>query len=354
VIVTRTVVTLALAASLVVVPACATEEMGSEPVAAAELAVGSSSFLSQTEIVGSLAYGDAPVKYTYKFKKNGKPRRAYKFAGTAGDHVVVDVKAVNGQGTPIAGIYDNDFNLVGDVVADAKKATLDVELPANASDTHYLVFRDYYYENAKFQISLTGTPAAPATPGYLACQKDADCTITVSACCPKGWVAVAKGHEGEYLAATSCEAGVMCIQMMPVESNDVAQCNNNTKSCELVDPLAIACGGHTINMHSCPDGFVCNGAGLKFDATGTCRKPCGGFGANVNQCGAQEVCVDDPTDDCDAETGGRDCMGVCQPAFCGGFGNLSCPAGLECIDDPNDSCDVNNGGADCGSICATH
>lgn len=37
--------------------------------------------------------------------------------------------------------------------------------------------------------------------------------------------------------------------------------------------------------------------------------------------------------------------------FCGGIAALPCPANQMCIDDPADDCDPNNGGADCGGIC---
>jgi hypothetical protein len=36
---------------------------------------------------------------------------------------------------------------------------------------------------------------------------------------------------------------------------------------------------------------------------------------------------------------------------CGGVANLPCPDGLVCIDDPTDDCDPNTGGVDCGGIC---
>jgi hypothetical protein len=36
---------------------------------------------------------------------------------------------------------------------------------------------------------------------------------------------------------------------------------------------------------------------------------------------------------------------------CGGFAGLPCGANEECIDDPSDSCDPNKGGADCDGIC---
>ncbi len=39
------------------------------------------------------------------------------------------------------------------------------------------------------------------------------------------------------------------------------------------------------------------------------------------------------------------------PEFCGGIGNLPCPEGFTCVDDPRDDCDPESGGRDCGGIC---
>lgn len=36
---------------------------------------------------------------------------------------------------------------------------------------------------------------------------------------------------------------------------------------------------------------------------------------------------------------------------CGGFAGLVCPDGYECVDDPSDSCDPDAGGADCIGTC---
>src|SRR5690606_26302711 len=72
---------------------------------------------------------------------------------------------------------------------------------------------------------------------------------------------------------------------------------------------------------------------------------CGGFLGTP--CPEGLECVDDPSDDCDPEHGGADCIGICvepKPEVCGGFAGLPCPDGLECVDDPSDDCDPEHGG----------
>ena len=43
--------------------------------------------------------------------------------------------------------------------------------------------------------------------------------------------------------------------------------------------------------------------------------------------------------------------GECSSVFCGGIAGIQCPKGMVCIDDPRDNCNPNSGGADCGGIC---
>ncbi len=39
------------------------------------------------------------------------------------------------------------------------------------------------------------------------------------------------------------------------------------------------------------------------------------------------------------------------PEFCGGIKGRLCPEGFTCVDDPRDDCDPQSGGRDCGGIC---
>jgi len=41
------------------------------------------------------------------------------------------------------------------------------------------------------------------------------------------------------------------------------------------------------------------------------RQACGGF-AGLECPNPNQICVDDPRDNCDPKTGGRDCIGVCR------------------------------------------
>jgi hypothetical protein len=334
---------LALVASLLV-PACAAPGVDEE-VAAVDAELTSAAFQAQAQIVGSLQYGETSAVISYR---NPTRFRAFKFAGDAGDEVVIDVRSSNG-GDAMAWVLDDDFRVIAsndDAADGVYDSHIALTLPEHRSRTHYILFRDYGYRARQFSVELQGVS------GIVACKVDADCQKVVAGCCRLSWTAVHSGREEDYRKALECPADLICPMMMVRDTDDVAQCDNDTHQCELRDPLAIACGGHSRNMHECPDGYVCAGAGLAVDVPGVCRKPCNGFSGAA--CEDNFRCVDDPTDDCTAENGGADCGGICQPKTCGGFGNLSCPDSLECIDDPNDGCDIAQGGADCGSLCAKH
>ena len=81
-----------------------------------------------------------------------------------------------------------------------------------------------------------------------------------------------------------------------------------------------SCGGMDPSANKCPDGTICSsdprtgGCGLACDQLGICipvdAETCGGFVGAL--CGdPDQECYDNPADDCDPETGGADCIGVC-------------------------------------------
>ncbi|MCK6575460.1 BPTI/Kunitz-type proteinase inhibitor domain-containing protein, partial [Myxococcota bacterium] len=90
---------------------------------------------------------------------------------------------------------------------------------------------------------------------------------------------------------------------------------------------------------------------------GDCRALIGWASNGDGTCGMVSGCG------CDERCEGRvfdseaACLAACAevppppPQFCGGFAGLPCPAGEICIDDPTDDCDPAAGGADCGGIC---
>ncbi|RSL73850.1 hypothetical protein CEP54_000231 [Fusarium duplospermum] len=104
------------------------------------------------------------------------------------------------------------------------------------------------------------------------------------------------------------------------------------------------------NDYSCTDLNRC---------AGTCYfknqyQTCGGFRMEPPPpCKKGTHCIDDPRipGSCGMAC---DAPGICAPKkapSCGGFIGKKCPKGLWCYDDPTDDCDPENGGADCIGIC---
>lgn len=214
----------------------------------------SDAFSYRMKIVGSLDDGQTSSS-TYYTKT---PRyRAFKFAGTEGEQVDVWVKSTDG-GDAVAWVLDNGFHVVASN-DDADDTTLDshvtATLPANASATHYIVFRDYYTDSAHFTVQLAVRP-----PYDTSCASDADCiAVDAGGCCPDGHdVACNVNAADEYAAFAACTMPPqVCLQHIVLETR-VPRCNYGTGSCEMIQPEDIQCGGFTTRPHQCPDGYECS------------------------------------------------------------------------------------------------
>ena len=108
-------------------------------------------------------------------------------------------------------------------------------------------------------------------------------------------------------AGLRCDFGEMCVD----DPSDDCDPNNGGADCiGMCEPLAFECGGFAGTR--CPDGEMCKfHEGADYGVCiGEAPKQCGGFAGL--QCDAGETCVDDPSDNCDPQNGGADCIGICQ------------------------------------------
>lgn len=232
----------------------------------------SDKFTGKFSLVGSLDYGQTSAAVAYK---NPPKYRAFKFGGSRGD--VVDIDVTSTKGDAVTFLLDNAFNIVAKN-DDASASTLDshitATLPGNRNPdivTYYIAFRDYNLKAASFKVTLKGQKV-----DVFACGDDSDCTaVTQGGCCPNcRLAAVNKDLVSEYYTQTQCPSPRICPLACFLDTR-VAECNATSNTCEMVAKI-----------------------------------PCGGIAGL--QCPAGRTCVDDPTDGCDPTTGGADCMGQCK------------------------------------------
>jgi hypothetical protein len=221
-------------------------------------------FSTHMKIVGSLDYGTTSDAVAYS--KSPK-YRTFKFAGNEGDQIDVWVRSTDGDA--LAWVLDNHFHILGkNDDGDTQSLDSHIQLTLGKSDsaTHYIVFRDYDWQKAHFTVELAGTNP------YFSCESDADCVaIYQPACCPNGRkVAVVKGEEQAYEDANACQDPPKVCPLAVIYDGRVAQCDNTTHECAMIDPLDIRCGGFTRNPHACPDNFQCHYDHVP-DVPGTCQ-----------------------------------------------------------------------------------
>ena len=101
---------------------------------------------------------------------------------------------------------------------------------------------------------------------------------------------------------------------------------------------------------SCVDGTTSSGSSCTY-TTGNAPESCGGFAGTVCSDKSME-CIDDPSDSCNPENGGADCLGICVTT-CGGFTagpQRDCPDETTCTNNPNTpDCLL---AADCVGVCS--
>jgi hypothetical protein len=103
--------------------------------------------------------------------------------------------------------------------------------------------------------------------------------------------------------------------------------------------LETRCGGGG-DAAGCPDRYVCVGQEVAVDGPGACRRLC----TLGDACDTGATCRSF-YDGCT----GADCVYVCVPATCGGFGGAGCASG-SCGDDGTDGCEPDTT-ADCPGAC---
>jgi hypothetical protein len=121
-------------------------------------------------------------------------------------------------------------------------------------------------------VADDGSKEDSRSASWSACHVDSDCVaVATSACCPDAdKVAVAKkGLDLYHRTHTNLMVCNEQIQCTAAKDDRVAQCNNSTHHCQMIEPVKVRCGGFTVNPHKCPTGYSCDFPGVP-DVPGYC------------------------------------------------------------------------------------
>jgi hypothetical protein len=105
------------------------------------------------------------------------------------------------------------------------------------------------------------------------CTLDADCVaVARGGCCSNGFLeAVNKDKVSEYEESTKCTASPRPFcPLFVIHDTRVAECDTAKRTCKMVQPQDIQCGGFVANLHECPEGFECSFVGTHPDMPGKC------------------------------------------------------------------------------------
>ncbi len=115
--------------------------------------------------------------------------------------------------------------------------------------------------NDPASLEAEGSTSAELKKSLISCNKDTDCVaVDENACCGSGRkVAIKKGKVADY---KKLKKSLHCLQhqicpLFLIWDRRSAECNANTKTCEMVKTDDIQCGGFVTHPHQCPTGYEC-------------------------------------------------------------------------------------------------
>jgi hypothetical protein len=180
-------------------------------------------------LVGTLKYGKTSSSVSYY---SPPEYRAFKFSAAAGDEVEVEVRSTTGDA--VGWVLDDDLEVLAyndDASGSTYNSHIELVIPASASATHYVVFRDYYFDDASFRVELNGR--SPLTW----CERNSDCRRIERGCCDVGdWIAVRADRIDDYEDSLDCPAHPICPLGPVWDDGSYAACNGVTDSCEIRTP----------------------------------------------------------------------------------------------------------------------